>query len=159
MNIQDYPVHHRLTYHFVWSPMRCKACLCGSAADRLAQLIEERIAELGLHLRAYRVMPDRVYLAVSAPPTVAPHRIVCQLKAHTSRALRSEFVEMTRLPSLWTRAYAVFGGDDLTAEHALAEFEALQPPRRPRGRPRKTPQHQQQQNHSGPALAVPQLNK
>lgn len=126
-----------LTYHFVWSPMRYKPCLCGQAADRLVQLIHEKVEDLGLLLHDYKVTPDRVYFSVSAPPTMAPHRIACQVKAHTSRALRREFVEMTRIPTLWTRAYVVFGGDHLTAEEALSGFEALQPPRRPRGRPRK----------------------
>jgi hypothetical protein len=117
--------------------MRYKPCLCGDAGDRLAELMREKIEELGLRLRDYRIMPDRVYLAVSAPPTVAPHRIACQIKAHTSRVLRDEFVEMTRIPTLWTRAYAVFGGEDFTADDALREFESLLPERRPRGRPRK----------------------
>jgi putative transposase len=117
--------------------MRCKPCLCGSAGQRLVELVIEKIEELGLGLRDYRIMPDRVYIAVSAPPTVAPHRIACQIKAHTSRVLREEFVEMTRIPTLWTRSYLVFGGEDLSAEEALAEFDALQPPRRPRGRPPK----------------------
>lgn len=137
MDIQKYSIHHRLTYHFVWSPMRCKACLCGAAGSRLAQLLEQKVEELGLELHDYRVMPDRVYLSVSAPPTMAPHRIACQLKAHTSRELRNEFEEMTRLPTLWTRAYLVFGGTNITAETVLAEFERRQPPKRPRGRPRK----------------------
>jgi putative transposase len=111
--------------------------LCGSAGERLVELVHEKIEELGLRLRDYRVMPDRVYIAVSAPPTVAPHRIACQIKAHTSRVLREEFVEMTRIPTLWTRSYLVIGGEEFGAEEALAEFDALQPPRRPRGRPRK----------------------
>ncbi len=126
--------------------MRCKACLCGPASERLAQLIQEKLSELQLELHDYRILPDRVYFSVSAPPTLAPHRIVCQVKAHTSRALRAEFVEMTRIPTLWTRAYAVFGGEGITAEDALREFEALQPVRRPRGRPRK------QRDESGNAL-------
>ena len=117
--------------------MRFKPCLCGVAGERLAQLIREKVDELGLDLNDFRVLPDRVYLAISAPPTIAPHRIACQLKAHTSRHLREEFEEMTRIPTLWTRAYLVFGGDQLSAEEALAQFEALQPPRRPRGRPRR----------------------
>jgi REP element-mobilizing transposase RayT len=118
--------------------MRCKPCLCGEAGRRLTQLVEEKVRELGLLLREFRVMPDRVYISVSAPPTLAPHRIACQIKAHTSRALRDEFVEMTRIPTLWTRSYLVFGGEHFTPEEALAAFEALQPARRPRGRPRKT---------------------
>ncbi|HZT97684.1 MAG TPA: IS200/IS605 family transposase [Chloroflexota bacterium] len=137
MSIQNYSIHHRLTYHFVWSPMRLKACLCGAASERLEQLIREKIEELEIELHDYRILPDRVYISVSAPPTLAPHRIACQIKAHTSHVLRSEFKEMTRIPTLWTRTYAVFGGEQVTPEEALAEFEALLPPRRPRGRPRK----------------------
>jgi REP element-mobilizing transposase RayT len=70
MDIQKYPIHHRLTYHFVWGPMRFKPCLCGEAGSRLVELIEEKVEELGLALHDFRVMPDRVYLAVSAPPTM-----------------------------------------------------------------------------------------
>lgn len=117
--------------------MRYKPCLCGDAGIRLGQLLEQKVNELGLGLLGYRIMPDKVYLAVSAPPTMAPHRIACQIKAHTSRVLRDEFIEMTRIPTLWTRAYLVFGGEHLTPEEALSEFEAWQPPRRARGRPRK----------------------
>jgi len=117
--------------------MRCKACLCGEAGERLAQLLQDKVEEMGLNLQGCRVLPDRVYLAVSAPATLAPHRIACQLKAYTSRELRREFVEMTRIPTLWTRAYLVFGGDNFTADEALARFAALQTPARPRGRPRR----------------------
>ncbi len=118
--------------------MRCKACLCGRAAERLAELLQQKADDLGIEIQEHRVLPDRVYLSVSAPPTLAPHRIACQLKAHTSRVMRAEFVEMTRIPTLWTRAYLVFGGDHLTPEDVLEVFEAIQPPRRRPGRPRKS---------------------
>lgn len=137
MHLHKYSIYHRLTYHFVWSPMRYKACLCGEAAERLAKLIEEKIEELGVELVEYRIMPDKVYVAVVAPPNMSPHRIACQLKAYTSHRMREEFVEMTRIPTLWTRSYLVIGGEDYTAEYAVSEFEALQPARRPRGRPRR----------------------
>jgi putative transposase len=137
MNLQKYqPVAH-LTYHFVWGPMRAKPCLRDEAAVRLEELIREKAKELSLNLRGFRVMPDCVYVSVSAPPTLAPHRIACQFKAHTSRVLRREFSELMRLPSLWTRAYVVLSGDHLSPEQVLAEFEALRPARRPRGRPPK----------------------
>lgn len=137
MRIQNYSSPHQLTYHFVWGPMRCKPCLTGPAARRLEELIREKAEELALALHDFRIMPDRVYVAVSAPPTLSPHRIACQIKAHTSRALRREFCEMTRIPTLWTREYVVLGGEQLSSEQAFAVYEALQPPRRPRGRPRK----------------------
>ena len=128
-----------ITYHFVWGPMRSKPCLTGEVAARLRALIEERASAVEFHPLLVVVLPDRVYLAAAAPPTLAPHRIVCQIKAHTSRILRDEFPELTRIPTLWTRAYLVMAGDQLTADEVFERFEAAQPPRRPRGRPKKSP--------------------
>ncbi len=128
-----------ITYHFVWGPMRFKPCLIGEIAERLRALIEEGASEADYAPLMVVVLPDRVYLAATAPPTMSPHQIVCQVKARTSRALRGEFPELTRIPTLWTRAYLVMAGDQLSAEEVLLRFEAAQPPRRPRGRPRKTP--------------------
>src|SRR5215467_3950359 len=126
-----------ITYHFVWRPMRAKACLTDEIASRLAALIEEKVKEQELHTVTMVILPDRVYLAAEAPPTVAPHSIICQVKAYTSRVLRDEFPELTRIPSLWTRAYLVMAGDQLDPEEVIRQFEALEPERRPRGRPRK----------------------
>ena len=127
----------RLTYHFVWGPMRFKPCLTGRAAERLRELIREKAEALQVELGAVTVFPDRVYVVVAAPPVLSPHRIVCQFKAHSSRCLRHEFQEMTRIPTVWTRSYLVMAGDDMTPEQVLAAFEAAMPqPRRP-GRPRR----------------------
>jgi putative transposase len=137
MDIQNYPPLSSITYHFVWQPMRAKPCLTGEVARRLRLLVEERARELEFQPRTLIILPDRVYLAAAAPPTLAPHSIVCRVKALTSRALREEFPELTRIPTLWTRAYLVLAGEGMSAEEVLQRFEALQRPRRPRGRPRK----------------------
>ncbi len=137
MDRQDCSGSWRITYHFVWGPMRSKPCLVGDVAERLEELLAEKVNNLPLETCALVILPDRVYLAAKAPPTVAPHHIVCQLKAHTSRILRDEFPELTRIPTLWTRAYVVLAGETLTKEDVLRLYEATQQPRRPRGRPRK----------------------
>src|SRR5690348_15157837 len=137
MDIQDYPDAWRITYHFVWAPMRAKSCLVGEIAARLEELIEERAGQVPMEPFELVVLPDRVYLAVKAPPTVAPHHIMCQVKAYTSRVLRTEFPELTRIPTLWTRAYVVLAGETLTKEDVLRLYESVLEPRRPRGRPRK----------------------
>ena len=137
MDIHDlFPKWH-ITYHFVWGPMRAKPCLTHEVAERLESLIEEKAAGLEFVPVKLVILPDRVYLAAEAPPTVAPHHIVCQVKAYTSRVLRDEFPELTRIPSLWTRAYLVVAGDQVDPEEVFRRFEAAQPQRRPRGRPRK----------------------
>ena len=117
--------------------MRAKPCLTDEVAERLESLIEEKAAGLEFVPVKLVILPDRVYLAAEAPPTVAPHRIVCQVKAYTSRVLRDEFPELTRIPSLWTRTYLVVAGDSVDPEEVFRRFEAAQPRRRPRGRPRK----------------------
>jgi putative transposase len=135
MDIQSFGNEWRLTYHFVWGPMRAKPCLTGPVAQRLQALIQEKAGGLAVELVTVRVLPDRIYLAAQAPPTLAPHRIVCQLKAYTSHVLRREFRELTTIPTLWTRAYLVVAGDHLSPEEVLRLYEAAQKPRRPRGRP------------------------
>lgn len=137
MDIHDYLPKWHITYHFVWGPMRAKPCLTDEVAERLESLIEEKAAGLEFIPVKLVILPDRVYLAAEAPPTVAPHHIVCQVKAYTSRVLRDEFPELTRIPSLWTRAYLVVAGDQVDPEEVFRRFEAAQPQRRPRGRPRK----------------------
>jgi putative transposase len=137
MDRQNYPGAWHITYHFVWGPMRSKPCLVGEIAARLEELIAEKVHQLPLETYALIILPDRVYLAAKALPTVSPHHIVCQLKAYTSRALCEEFPELTRIPTLWTRAYVVTAGETLTEEDVLRLYEAAQRPRRPRGRPRK----------------------
>jgi putative transposase len=135
--LQDFGLNEqRITYHFVWAPMRSKPCLIGRAANRLMDLLRERALDLEVELEDVRVFPDRVYVAVAAPPVLSPHRIICQLKAHSSRCLRHEFTEMTKIPTVWTRAYLVVAGDGVTPDEAIAAFEAAQPPKRGPGRPR-----------------------
>ncbi len=129
-------MEQRVTYHFVWGPMRAKPCLIGRAAQRLYELIRERAEELDITVENLVVFPDRVYVAVLAPTILSPHRIVCQFKAHSSHCLRHEFQEMTKIPAVWTRAYLVQAGEHVTPEQVLAAYEAAQPPRRRPGRPR-----------------------
>ncbi len=129
-------MEQRVTYHFVWGPMRAKPCLIGRAAQRLYELIRERAEELDITVEDLVVFPDRVYVAVLAPAILSPHRIVCQFKAHSSHCLRHEFQEMTKIPAVWTRAYLVQAGEHVTPEQVLAAYEAAQPPRRRPGRPR-----------------------
>lgn len=138
MDQQDKSEKWHITYHFVWGPSRAKPCLIGEIARRLHDLIEEQAREEDFQPVTLLILPDRVYLAAEAPPNVAPHSIVCQVKAYTSHVLRDEFPELTRIPSLWTRTYVVLAGDQVEVDEVLRRYEAAQPERRPRGRPRKT---------------------
>jgi putative transposase len=116
--------------------MRGKPLLTGAAAERLRALLEEKAVALGVTIRQLQIQPDCIYLEVDAPPTIAPHSIVCGLKAHSSGALRREYREFTTIPTLWTRDYLVAAGHGIACEHMLTVLAERMPPCRPRGRPR-----------------------
>jgi putative transposase len=98
--------------------------------------LHEKAGQLGVVLRDMEIQPDRVYLAVEAPPTLSPHHIVCGLKAHSSGILRREYKELTTIPTLWTREYLIAAGENVTREQLCAAFVASLVVSRPRGRPR-----------------------
>lgn len=153
MDIHDFSQSWQITYHFVWGPMRSKSCLVGEIAERLQELIREKATDRSFEPLAVIILPDRVYLAVAAPPTLSPHHIVCQVKAHTSRVLRDEFPELTRIPTLWTRAYLVMAGERIPSEEVLKRYEAMQQPRRPRGRPRKVGSSSEESDEDDPSFS------
>ena len=96
-----------LNYHLIWCPKRRRRVLVNAVQVRLDGLIREVAAELDCTVLAVEIMPDHLHLFLSAPPTLAPHQIVRQIKGRSSRVLRQEFPHLLRLPSLWTRSYFV----------------------------------------------------
>lgn len=74
----------------------------------MKKLIHEKAKQLDCEVISLETMPDHVHLFIRANPTLAPNRIVGELKGFTSRILRQEFRHLTTsLPTLWTRSYFV----------------------------------------------------
>lgn len=72
----------------------------------MRHVLSERADTLGVTIETMEIMPDHVHLFVKAPPTLAPHFIVQQLKGISSHLLRQEYPHLkSRLPTLWTRSY------------------------------------------------------
>ena len=105
---------HRLHYHFIWCPKYRKSVLEGEVRDRLEELIEEKADELDLEILELAIRPDHVHLFITGDPTLAPNKILQQVKGYSSRNLRDEFD--FGLPSLWTRSYFVSGADHVSSE-------------------------------------------
>lgn len=120
---------YNIGYHLIWCPKYRRSVLVGQVADRLSVLLDERAAGLAVSIEMIEVMPDHLHLFVKAPPTLAPHHIVQQLKGHTSRVLRQEFPSLrSRLPSLWTRSYyceSVGHISEATVCHYIASQKGL----------------------------------
>ena len=105
---------HKLQYHFIWCPKYRKSVLEGEVRDRLEELIEEKADELGLEILELAIRPDHVHLFITGDPTLAPNKIMQQVKGYSSRRLRDEFD--FGLPSLWTRSYFVSSAGDVSSE-------------------------------------------
>jgi putative transposase len=57
---------------------------------------------------------DHVHLFITRDPTLAPNKIMQQVKGYSSCHLRDEFD--FGLPSLWTRSYFVSTAGDVSSE-------------------------------------------
>lgn len=49
-------------------------------------------------------------------PTLSPSDIIQQIKGYTSKILREEFFELSKMPSLWTRSYFVSTAGNVCSE-------------------------------------------
>ncbi|HHT27283.1 MAG TPA: IS200/IS605 family transposase, partial [Firmicutes bacterium] len=71
---------YNIGYHLIWCPKYRRKVLVDKVASRLRELFLETSTNLGVTIETMEVMPDHVHLFVKAPPTLAPHYIVQQLK-------------------------------------------------------------------------------
>ena len=62
------------------------------------------------------IKTDYVHLFMSVQPYWSPHIVLRRIKGRTSRVLRSEFPELLKLPSLWTRSYFVSTTEYISSE-------------------------------------------
>ena len=97
---------YNLGYHLIWCPKYRKNVLIGNVEDTLKTLIRQKTDELKCEICAMEIMPDHVHLFVKAPPTIAVHFLVRQIKGYTARTLREQYPHLKRkMPSMWTRSY------------------------------------------------------
>lgn len=59
---------------------------------------------------------DHVHLFVSALPQLSIPDIMKYVKGGTANVLRTEFPELSRMPSLWTRSYFVSTAGEVSSE-------------------------------------------
>lgn len=93
------------TIHLVWIPKRRKPVLRGDIKLRLATILESVASDKGWIIKAKEIAPDQVHLLVEYDEKTAISEVVKAFKGRSSRMLREEFPELTKLPSLWTKSY------------------------------------------------------
>jgi putative transposase len=95
-------------YHVVFCPKYRRPVLVNGVDTRLREITVQLATEFQVELLEMEVMPEHVHLLVEVDPQFGIHRLVKNLKGHSSRLLRQEFPHLkSRLPTLWTNSYFV----------------------------------------------------
>ena len=97
-----------IKYHIVWITQYRFKVLRGRVAERARDLIRQTCEARGITIIRGAVSPDHVHMLVSAPPSLAPTKIVQYIKGRSSRRLQEEFTELRKRywgQHLWGRGY------------------------------------------------------
>ena len=94
-----------IVYHLIWCPKRRKPVLVGPVATRCRALIEGECVEQGWEILALALQPDHIHLFVRVWPSDSAADVVKECKGVTSFALRREFPQLRKLPSMWTHSF------------------------------------------------------
>jgi len=114
-----------LKYHFVWCPKYRRLVLGGNIGKYVAHVIREIAARCDFRVEEMAVMPDHVHLFVSAPPDVAPAKIVQTVKSITARKVFERYPSVKRKlwgGALWERGYFVMSSGTGTTEEMIRRY-------------------------------------
>ena len=117
-----------INYHFVFCPRyRRKIFLIPKVEQRFKELVKLKCKELEIEIIAIECDKDHSHIAIECDkdhshmflnclPTLSPSDIMRQIKGYTSKILREEFSELSKMPSLWTRSYFVSTAGSVCSE-------------------------------------------
>ena len=106
-----------INYHFVFCPRyRRKVFDIALVEQRFKALVEEKCKELDIRIIAIECDKDHAHVFLNCLPTLSPSDIMQYIKGYTSRILRKEFIQLSRMPSLWTRSYFVSTASNVSSD-------------------------------------------
>jgi len=119
-----------IEYHFVWVTKYRYQVLKGDIALRVRELVRQTCEIFEIRILKGVVSKDHVHLLVSAPPTIAPSKIMRRIKGRTSSKLFEEFPNIKKRywgRHFWARGYfCVTAGqvtDEMIKEYLEHHFE------------------------------------
>ena len=106
-----------INYHFVFCPRyRRKIFSIPNVEERFKHYVMYICEEMEIEIIAIECDKDHAHMFLNCLPTLSPSDIMQKIKGATSRALREEFPELKKMPSLWTRSYFVSTAGDVCSE-------------------------------------------
>ena len=97
-----------IKYHIIWITKYRYKVLRGRVAERARDLIRQICEAREVVVIRGAVSPDHIHMLVSAPPQLAPSKLVQYIKGRSSRRLQEEFEELRKRywgQHLWARGY------------------------------------------------------
>ena len=97
-----------LKYHVIWITKYRYKILRGRIAERARDLIRQVCQARDVVIIRGAVSPDHIHMLLSAPPHLAPAKLVQYIKGRSSRKLPEEFPEWRKRywgQHLWARGY------------------------------------------------------
>ncbi len=106
-----------INYHFVFCPRyRRKIFKIQGVEDKVKEIITDICKELDIEIIAMECHIDHVHLFLNTLPSIAPSDIMHRIKGASSRLIRKEFPQLSKMPSLWTRSYFVSTAGNTSSE-------------------------------------------
>jgi putative transposase len=106
-----------INYHFVFCPRyRRKIFLIPNVEERFKHMVNFICKELEINIIAIECDKDHAHIFLNCLPTLSPADIMQKIKGVTSRVLRDEFLQLRKMPSLWTRSYFVSTAGNVSSE-------------------------------------------
>jgi putative transposase len=114
-----------LKYHFVWCPKYRQLALKGNIGRYVAKMVYEVAERYDFNIVELAVMPDHVHMFASAPPDMAPARIIQTMKSITARKVFERFPGIKRIlwgGALWERGYFVMSSGTGTTDEMIRKY-------------------------------------
>lgn len=106
-----------INYHFVFCPRyRRKIFLIPKVEERFKELVNIKCKEMDIEIIAIECDKDHTHLFLDCLPALSPSDIMQKIKGYTSKILREEFYELSKMPSLWTRNFFVSTAGNVCSE-------------------------------------------
>lgn len=106
-----------INYHFVFCPRyRRKIFDISDVETRFKEIVKDICNELEIEIIAIECDRDHTHIFLNCLPTLSPSDIMNKIKGVSSRIIRDEFEELSKMPSLWTRSYFVSTAGNVSSE-------------------------------------------
>lgn len=106
-----------INYHFVFCPRyRRKIFNDIKVEKRFKEIIKDICKEMDIDILAIECDKDHTHMFLNCLPTLSPSDIMQKIKGVSSKILRSEFNQLSKMPSLWTRSYFISTAGNVCSE-------------------------------------------